>query len=214
MSGFCSKKCVIGVSVSGAALLITYYTVLPLFPWIELDQLVSYRLRNLDDARNYYTVVSAVVTTLIGTSGLFLGYFYFENRKLHDTRARATTERVKRLELLLSELDNYDASVMKIMRRLSRDGNELGRERLALERSFDKTATMLEVGEALFGMTSVELIEVLSVESYVDKCDLIVKAPFEDLKKADMAETERLYAPLIRSARRVCYNCIAKHDKL
>lgn len=193
--------------------LLLYFMVVPLLPWVDFRRFSPIVLISLEDARNYFNVVAAFAAAVIGVSGLFLGYFYYQDRKLHDTLVRASALRVTRLEFFLDELGNYDKSVQRIMRHLPQSGSELDAERLTVDRSFDNITTMLELGESLLGMTKNEMKELLAVHSFVDNCELIMRSPYEDFKKASMIGIESQYAPLIRSAFRICYTCIARHDR-
>lgn len=150
--------------------------------------------------------VSDVLMASLAAVGLLLGYYYYKSRvELDDNTERKRRVR-KRMQFLLDELVSYDLFVKKILYFLIEDSKDLTLNRYRVEDTFDRIASWLEHNDKLFGFSNDEIKDILAVNSFVDKNDLITTEEFESLdsKRAALLAIKPEYAYLFRKARFVC----------
>jgi len=160
---------------------------------------------SLDDARNYYSVISSSFGVIIGVLGLILGYLYYHNRNQFEAETKDGEYKRKHLEIFMAELNNYDRFVHKILSISVRDEIELRGVRDDIDRSFDIIVSMLEEGLDLLGLTKEDMDEIIKVNSFVDKSKLISHCSYGELDLDKLYPIRDRYAELIKNARRKCY---------
>jgi len=162
---------------------------------------------SLEDARNYYSVVSSSFGVIIGVLGLILGYLYYRNRNQFEAETKERENKRKHLKIFMAELNNYDKFVHKVLSISVRDEFELRGVRDEIDRSFDIIVSMLEGEEKLdlLGLTKEDVNEIIKVHSFVDKSSSISHCPHKDLDLNKLYPIKDQYIELIKKARQKCY---------
>lgn len=169
------------------------------------------RLRAFDlgTAKDYYSILAAIVTLLFGTAGIALGYFYYKDKNTAEQSAAARERKRKRLDNLIEKIDAYDNQVDTILQRRFSNDSELSQLRSTLTRSFETIVIMLELNPELLGLEGEDLRDIIKVNSFVDKNDLIMRARFSELNQGGLNEIREEYIDLIQNARRACYRRVS-----
>lgn len=187
------------------ALLVLYFYIAPVY--VRRDAIFYVHERSglsLNDARNYYTVLSSFIALL----GLALGFAYYFH-KLKVDRANAEQERKRRhIDHLIKELDTYDDLVDEIISRRISSATELARTRGKLSRSYETVTTMLTHKTKLLGFSDEDAQAIFRVHSFVEQNRLLMQADFDDLKNADLSSVKSPYVDRIQEARTKCYEKI------
>lgn len=169
-------------------------------------------LANIDDAKNYYSLLSAFFSVIVGLFGLTLGCFYYFNKKQTDKDVSEKDKKHKRIEALINELNTYNNYVLTVLCSNINNTNELTLLRAKLISCFDNIESMLQQNYTLYNLNEEDTKVILKVNSYIDKNPIIIHSTFEQLKSIKSDELNKVkddYYSLIKEARRVCYSKIS-----
>ncbi len=158
-----------------------------------------------DNAKNYYTALSYGFGVIFGTIGLFLGYFYYTNRKKFESDIKRMENRRAHLNLFIQELNDYDLTVQKNINFSFGNQSELDQIRSDKERHFEIIQDMMEDGLRLLGFSRNDVSAIIRVNSFVDKNELISHLTFPDLTRNSLQNQKLRYLDLIRKARRAAF---------
>lgn len=184
-----------------------YYILVPVF--LDFHSAVKPRhLFNLDDARNYYTALGSVIGSIIGISGVVLGFFYYFHRLNNDSSIARQEHRKRRLDVLLLEIYRYDSYVNKIVNLCIRDELDLKETRASIDRSYEYLLSILECQKDLLGFKDGEIRMILRVHSFVEQCPMIMNAHFEEFDYDKMYLNKDRYLELMRNALRICHSSL------
>jgi hypothetical protein len=185
------------------ALAILYFLLAPLF--MRGGSAVRPReLRDLQQARDYYSVLSSWFTVLSAAIGLALGYVYYWHRYREDER-RALFERTREnIRVLTNLLDQYDSYLCEILSANFHDHDALRFVREKAVRIFDNIYAMLDESVIL---TNPEVRKVMALHSFVEKEYELMHCSLEHLRESVPVLMEKgdEYALLLREARRTLY---------
>lgn len=170
------------------------YFIFAPFKFPIWQHIVVHQLRNLEDARNYYTIISSISTVLTGLGGIFLGYHYFTNKKVND-----------RANIIIEQLNKYDESVDEILNLRIESQSILNQKRQKIERNFEIIECIIDNNTSLLNYSKKELKAILDVNAYVDKSDVIMRISYEELNRVDLGSTKTEYIGKIQEARKICY---------
>ena len=175
---------------------------------MDLHQILRpHSLKTLEDARNYYTVISSVATTILGFLGIILGYIYFTKRIAIDKEFKKRQEQHRHLELLLNEIDNHDKTVYKILLNAIKDEKELHCTRGEIGRFFDNMTPILEDGKRICGLTEVAIEKTIEMHAYVDKSFILTRAGYSELNAATLEIAKESYCEKLSGAKNEIYKC-------
>jgi hypothetical protein len=167
-----------------------------IFYWWRMD---------LNKAKDYYGILTSFNTLILGTAGLILGYFYYKDKNRTDQSLATIERKRKRLDDLIDKIDLFDSQVDALLQRQFKDENELFLLRNKIIRSFETIEIMLELNEDLLGLHKEDLRDIIKVNSFVEKNDLIMRARVIELTPEVLHETREEYIDLIQNARRACF---------
>ena len=191
-----------------------YYYFHPLFNK-SYKQLFIHKITDISYARSYYSVLSSFFALLTGLTGLSLGYIYFTKRiKIEDERLNFN-KKLRLIEFLKDEIDKFDDLVDSLICFKFTNEIELNDNRDKIEKSYDKIRLILENNEKFLKLKQEEVIEIVRIYSFVDKCDLIKRTKFKDISKRKLKAQRSDFSIIINNARIVCYNNLfADQDNL
>lgn len=198
-----TKKKVAFLSFGFLALLGCYLVLNPII--LKPVSILPRHIPNLEVARNYYSVISSVLGVIVGVAGLALGCFYYNNRNSFEAENKKRDLKRRRMEVFIAEVANYDSLIHKILTLSIKDEQELRLVRAEIVRSFELIETMLEQGLDLLGFDQADMDDILKVNSYIDKCRLIMHSNFTELDLNHLYPIKDRYIELIKNARRRCY---------
>ncbi len=74
-------------------------------------------LTTLDPYRNYANIVSSVVSSVVGSTGIILGYFYYKDKLKKDNNKSHAEKMNRRIEELLRLIDKCDEYIERLIYR-------------------------------------------------------------------------------------------------
>ena len=189
--------------------LITAYLLFNPFIFRDINTIIYPRhINDLQTARNYYQILSSVLTILFSIVGLILGYFYYIN-KIETDANNAKRERIrKRLDSLIAELNEYDDLVNTIICLNVKDKDELKFIRNKINRSNEQISSQLEQGDTLFGLSKDEIKTIIRIHSFVEQNPFLMEVDYDELIKSDQSLIwiiKNDYTERMQEARRICY---------
>jgi len=197
------RRKVIWIFLGLLYLIVLCFYILPIFArgfsifcWWKMD---------LTRAKDYYGILTTFTTLILGTAGLILGYFYYRDKNRTEQSLATLERKRKRLDDLIDKLDLFDSQVDALLLRQFKDENELFLLRNKITRSFETIVIMLEQNEDLLGLHKEDIREIIRVNSFVEKNDLIMRARVIEITPEVLHETREKYIDLIQNARRACF---------
>jgi hypothetical protein len=171
-----------------------------------LHRVLSHKLINLTQARNYYTVVSAAVSSLMTAGGLFLGFFYYFHKKEVEDFKGCTDRRRARISLIIDQLDKYDEYIDEILCKRVDSPARLDYLRGKIARAPEIINAMLENNQKIsLGFTDSDVMKILQVFSFVDKCPEIRSYHYNTLQNGELKFLKSDFIDKIQLARTTCY---------
>lgn len=186
-----------------AFLFFLYFYVAP----ILTKGLNVFRIRNLDlnSAKDYYTVLSSAITFLLGTLGLILGYFYYKDKRKAESLISEIERKRKRLDDLITKIDSFDQAVDDVLHHRYSSPQGLKEMRNTISRRFETIEIMLDLNKELLGLEESDVKTILRVNSFVDKNEILMHLPHNELDDIALLSVKDNYVNLIQDARRACY---------
>jgi len=173
-------------------IVIILYLVL-LFFLIPFPLLVL-KIITLDDAKNYYPIISAILGSIVGLTSIVAGaYYYFDK------------ERRNKISLLKQEIEKYDESTLDILELVVKNDEELERKRNTIIRASERIELMLDDETGFLPFSRNAAKKILALNSFVDKNELLMRSNFELISKASMISVKDLYLDIAKTAKIICY---------
>lgn len=160
---------------------------------------------DLVTAKDYYSILSSFITLMLGTAGLVVGYCYYAGKHKTDQSLAAIERKRKRLDDLINKIDTYDSHVDNLLQGRFQNENELSLLRSKVTRSYETIEIMLDLNQTLLGLGEEDLRDIIKVNSFVEKNDLIMRTTVSEMKQDLPHEEREKYIDLIQNARRACY---------
>lgn len=163
-----------------------YVTPVMLSPHVMLR---PHSVTSLESANKYYGTLGSLAGVVAGGLGLALGGFYYVNRNWIEGRQRRRDQQYHRLEIFMDKLCAYDDLVCMITAKRMTDERELTHIRERLTRIADDLVMMLdEGGGKLLGLDYSSISEVLKMNSFVDKSEIL--SHYDYLKLQQVSDVE------------------------
>ena len=163
------------------------------------------KITNLNDLRNYYIVIGTISGTVTALIGVGLGFFYYFHKARVDKQQLQEYKRTRLLESLLSEINDYDVLVDKILNREFQNQNELQMLRGKIRRKFEMVYLIVEEKNGTLEFSRNSRIDLFDVNKYVDDSQLIMEKEYKEIKISDeLSECREEYTDKIIKSRRVC----------
>lgn len=159
-------------------------------------------------ARDYYAVLSSVSGIILGSLGIILGYFYYNNQRKTNLSIQKREKQCRRLEAFINKLDKYDEYVHRVLTITAKDQKDLDLLRTLIVANFESIQGMLEQGYELLGITKDDTRAILKVNSFVDNNETITRCSYQKLLKSELSSIRSQYIELMRDARIACYKSI------
>lgn len=196
------------VSVAGACgVLLLYLLLTP----VVMKGRAAFRPRvmNLNDARNYYTVLSAAVASIVGATGLVLGGVYYLHRlRWEDARSQRELK-LDRLDDLIQRLEAIDEKVSEVLFLSGNHGSIVEHVHKILQ-ALSTVAELLDHAADLHVVGDEAIRAVVRFYSYIERpCRrLLENGPeAEQRRPGDRLFDPDEYADLLHDARRELHRC-------
>lgn len=174
-------------------LLLLFAPILSAF--LVLDSISLHPVDSLQKAQLYYSAVSSIVAVLVGTSGLFAGFYYFE--KNHSRSA---------FDMFAGKIERVDFQVRRVLEKLIENPKELKEVRLNLGILFEDIVAILD--EAKCPIENEEdKKKILGLYRFVDKSDVISHLEYDQLKDHDVNNVYGNYIIAVSAAKAICRKC-------
>lgn len=144
--------------------------------------------------RNYYNIVSSIISSLVGITGIILGLFYYFDK-----------ERRSKVKILKDEIENYDLCVKKILKFEVENAADLKNLRIKIESINNRIEMMLNDDSKFLQLNDKDTKAILKINSVVDKSNVVMNVPFTSLKTSDRASILDLYEDSLKNALLICY---------
>ena len=158
----------------------------------------------LDDLRNYYLIIGAISGTITALTGITLGFFYYFHKNRVDNEQLLQDKRARLLALLLSEINDYDALVDKILNKEFNTQNELQILRGKIQRKFEMVYLIIEEKNDVLDFSRNTQIDLFDVNKYVDDSKTIMETDYQKIINSEMSKYREEYIDKIIKSRRVC----------
>lgn len=145
--------------------------------------------------RNYYNIVSSIISSIVGITGIILGLFYYFDK-----------ERRSKTHILKKEIEDYDTCVKKILKLNIKNEEELKEIRTKIDSINDRINMMLDNGTKFINLDEKHISTILYINSVVEKSEVVMRLPFDKLEEADRASISDLYEDALKKALLVCYS--------
>lgn len=189
-----------------------FFLIAPLSELMLIGSLQPFKVESLNDARSYYSIVSAFIAFIVGSSGLIIGYFYYKDRNKHDFAMRRASDRLRRIDFLLSSLRSYDDAIRAILMKLCENELALGNRRATIRAQYQQMYLLLGANEKLLGLSQAELESLIVLFSYVDNSSELMELKATELGNVDLREMAAAYVALYEAAARSCMQCLVRLD--
>lgn len=167
--------------------------IILLFVLLFLPSILGIAL-SLDGFRNYYTIISSIISSLVGITGIILGLFYYFDK-----------ERRSKTMILKNVIEEYDGCVKQILKLQIRDDEELKKLRTKIDSLNDSIDIMLDNKIHFIQLSDDKISEILHINSIIDKSEVVMRLSFEKLIQADRASVFDIYENALREVLLVCY---------
>jgi hypothetical protein len=164
-------------------------------------------------AKDYYSILSSFITLMLGTAGLVVGYCYYAGKHKADQSLAAIERKRKRLDDLINKIDTYDSHVDNLLQGRFQNENELSLLRSKVTRSYETIEIMLDLNQTLLGLGKEDLRDIIKVNSFVEKNDLIMRATVGEMKQDLLHEEREKYIDLIQNADEPATERSAEHSR-
>jgi uncharacterized membrane protein YciS (DUF1049 family) len=144
---------------------------------------------NFNDYRNLFSVISPVISSMIGVTGLVLGYYYYKDKTKNDEIQKTIKKMNGNLALLYDNYSIIDDNIQLLFKKNLRTTVNLESIRELVLKKFDDINILLELNGEIIGLTDHELNELIRIYSYIDKNEMLMHTPLKAFKKADFTET-------------------------
>jgi hypothetical protein len=201
----------VGAGIASAGFLLLYLFAAPVF----VKGLAALRPRTfgLESARNYYTVLSAAVASVVGAAGITLGYLYYIHR-LEWEASRSDRQATRtRIDDVLRRLEEVDDEFSEIL--FSPLGGEANRRHAhkviraltAIEQLLDHSADLNTIEQRVIDA-------VVRFDSYVEsRCRSLLENGSDvagrDGSQEIFADLDE-YADRLNDARRALLRCVER----
>jgi hypothetical protein len=145
-------------------------------------------------ARNYYNIISSIISSLVGITGIILGLFYYFDK-----------ERRRKIDILKTEIEEYDSCVKLILKLCIKNKNELDKTRIKIDSINDRINMMLDSDKKFIQLNNADISTILRINSIVDKSEVIMRTSFNKLKSADRDSVLDNYEIALKNALLICY---------
>lgn len=149
---------------------------------------------SLDRFRNYYNIVSSIISSLVGVTGIILGLFYYFDK-----------ERRTKTKILKKSIEEYDCCVKQILKLQVSDDEELKKLRIKIDSLNDSINIMLDNSIDFIQLSDDKISEILRINSIIDKSEVVMRLSFKELTQADRASVFDIYEKALREVLLVCY---------
>jgi len=185
------------------SLLLFYTLVRPIF--YRFDALTwPTRPLSLEEARNYYGILSAITTVLFGFLGLLLGFLYFIRRQRFDLANRKRDQLRKILDMVINKIDFIDSSCNKILNNCGSSVNDKKSIVADVSTSWNTFNSILENHAGFLQFQDLDVYEIAAAYSVVDI--EILKQDTATLPKQKHAALVYDYNAKMRKARKILYS--------
>lgn len=194
---------ILTIILASISVILTYLYLKPVFG--VFPKISRMNIATLDQARNYYTILSSTVSLIVGTLGLVLGYFYYLSKYKNDCLAESIERKRKRLNDLIECINQFDEIVDNIIHYRFSSISDLKHLRNRISRKFEVVEIMLQLNKDLLGLQDEEVKTILRVNSFVEQNDIIMHINYEQINETVLFTVKDRYIDLIQEARRICY---------
>ena len=158
----------------------------------------------LDDLRNYYIIIGTISGTVTALIGVILGFFYYFHKARVDKQLLQDNKRTRILELLLSEISDYDVLVDKILNKEFKSHTELQILRGKIQRKFEMVYQLVDEKNGILNFSKNSKIDLFEVNKFVDKSQLIMEKNYDEITSGELNECRQEYVERLIQSRRVC----------
>jgi len=203
MIGF-GKIILVGITIL-IGLAILYFILEPLI-YFTPEQVFIHKFTNLASVRNYYTILFAGISTLMGFSGVLLGYYYFFHKlEIDDCNSKLDRSRA-RINLIIEQLNIYDEYVSEILDKRFDKPKRLSYLRSRIQRGPEIIQALLSCNrELIHDFNKDDIMTILAVFSLVEKSKPISEYNHRELIREDLKDVRGEYIDKIQEARKICY---------
>jgi uncharacterized protein YuzB (UPF0349 family) len=197
------SKILLILSIIIVGLLILYALLRPLFYRIDAV-LWPVRPISLEEARNYYSVLSSFASVVFGFSGLLLGFLYFIRRQKFDLTNRKRDQLRKILDVLIDKLEFIDQACNKILTNCGSCVNDKSSLVADVKSAWNTFTSILENHNKFLEFNDTSIYEIVEVFSTVEKQILLQDTSI--LSKQKLGELTHNYNYFMRRTRDILYS--------
>ena len=170
----------------------------------DVYHFAQFHLTSLDEARSYYTIVSALSAVLTSVIGLGLGYLYFSDRRGFDQRVLDNQRLVDFARQFLDCHDKYEEAVELILLKRCSSDVELDKFRAQMLRSWNHLERLLNCPPNADYFSKEERDSFLTLNSFIDRNDIICQIKLADLKLSDVQKIHQQCINRFLGTRNIC----------
>ena len=127
--------------------------------------------------------VGSIFSTLIGSIGIVLGYFYYKEKVENDRREVNIKKTANAVTELLKLVQSLRRLIEKIHQKGFTEDIQLNEIRVQIQEHFDQINLLLEINQKLFDLSSISMKLITSHYSIIEKSDLFMRLTVKALKK-------------------------------
>lgn len=177
--------------IASISIIVLISLIMPIIPCFNnLVQWISVH-------ESYYITIASILI-------LILGIFYYFHRYTHDNDVKVTETRRQQLKILSDQLYLCDNCVEELLSKRSSNEKELAFLRNKISRNFEIIDVMLQSYKDVFNFSDDDKNIILDVNSFVDKSEIIMRAPYKTYVKASLFATRDQYIEKTKNAQKIC----------
>jgi hypothetical protein len=178
-------------------LIIILLTIIILYFYIVFPAYVK-RYTSLPEIKDYCAILTSVSAILLGI------FYYFHKLNTEDSHKKKEI-RKQRLNLLLTELNTFDNHVDQLLNKQFKDDSTLSFLRNKISRSFEIIEILIKQNRKELTLSTKDIDTILEVNSFIDKSEIIMRIPYEDISQLSLYEIKDIYIEKIKDAKRLCF---------
>lgn len=157
-------------------LLATIFIVAPLY-YIKIDSILTpINVTSLTEARNYYQIISSIVTIFAALLTVILGGFYYFNKIDLEDRCKKIEYAKVRIQEIFTCLENIDEYCQRIFTDSLNSDSELKYIRTRITFNLDRIVELFELNDTVIDWGNQESNPYYTFYSYVDKSNKLMRS--------------------------------------
>lgn len=181
--------------------LVLAFILMPILRMPTFDKIFFVQLKNLAEAKDYFNIISNIVSSLATVAGIYLGYVYFYLKNDIDRKNKLLEKKCNEYSYIIGLIKEYESIFRKYI--------DTSRKSLVCDHflsdfkiCYSQIYDILEANTVFFGLTDSELSIFLELHSYVEG---LFVAENSSADQNELEEIIEIFRGKIFSVKQLCW---------